>query len=76
MAQILQTRKPSLSKGFAKRFAGDSVGVATTGLVIVAGLGILALALPFVQKTPIVGRVFGAGGAGAAQVKSSYGRVM
>lgn len=53
--------------------------VATTGAIVIAGLGVLWMALPYLQKAPVVGRLFHAVPAGlqpsaGGAASDQYGR--
>lgn len=62
MANLLSTRSPPTSLGGVKSAGKDVLGVATLGLVIVAGIGLLGIVLPFARKIPLIGPTLFSGG--------------
>jgi hypothetical protein len=61
MAQLLEAPHVSLKHpaSSAKSFAGKGVQIAVFGLAVVAGLGLMQIARPYLARVPVLGAVMG-----------------
>jgi hypothetical protein len=61
MPVLIDKKAPPTSLGGLKSVGRDAAGYATGGVTLLLGLGVAAIALPFLAQVPIVGSVINAG---------------